>query len=57
MGEDDFMGEEGNPLEGGGAVGGSAADEFVLAVGPSDESGLAELMNNAAGEALENQVF
>jgi hypothetical protein len=35
MGEDDFVGEEGNPLKGGGAVGPGAADEFVFAVGPA----------------------
>ena len=56
MGEDDFVGEEGNPLKGGGAVGPGAADQFVFAVRPADESSLTELSNNAAGETLGNQV-
>ena len=56
MGEDDFVGEEGNPLKGGSAVGPGAADQFVFAVRPADESSLTELSNNAAGETLGDQV-
>jgi hypothetical protein len=50
MGEYDFVGEEGDPFKVGGAIGGRAAEEFVLvaaplAIIPTDESGLAELAN------------
>jgi len=39
------------------AVGERAADEFVLAIGQPDESGRAELADEAATAALRNDVF
>ena len=43
MREHDFVGEERHPFEGVGTVGVRAADEFMLAVGESDEFGLTKL--------------
>jgi len=43
MREHDFVGEERHPFEGVSAVGIGAADEFMLAVGESDEFGLTKL--------------
>ena len=52
MVEHDFMGEQGNPVEGRRAVGVAATDQFVLAVAMLDEPGPAKLLDDAAGDAL-----
>jgi hypothetical protein len=57
VGEYDFVGEERDPFEGGGAVVVGAANQFVLAIGDFYQSGLAELADEAGAETLENDVF
>ena len=56
-GEHDVVGEEGNPLDGGDAVGRGAADQFVLAAGLFHQFGLAELADDLKAVALRNQIF
>jgi len=55
--EDNFMGKQGYPFKGGGAVSVRAANEFVLAIGQLYQSGLAELVDEVATESLRNEVF
>ena len=57
VGEDDLVGEEGDPFEGVRAVGGGAANEFVLAVAMFDEPGGAELLDNLAGDACRCEMI
>jgi hypothetical protein len=52
MVEHDFMGEQGNPIEGRRAVGVAAAYQFVLTVAVLDESGSAKLLDDVAGDVL-----
>ena len=56
VGEDDFVGKQRGPFKCSGAVGVRAADEFVLTVGQFHQFGLAELADEAAAEALRNDV-
>ncbi len=55
--EHDFVGEEGGPLKGGGAVGIGAAEEFVLAIGLANQLGVAKLAADPAAAALGKEVF
>jgi hypothetical protein len=55
--EHDFMREERRPFKGVGAVGVGAPDQFVVAVGLSNQFGVAELSNNLAAVALRDDVF
>lgn len=57
MGEHDFMGEERRPFKGGGAVGITAADQLVLAVGLANQFGVAKLADDLAAVALWEDVF
>ena len=57
MREDDFVGEDRRPFEGGGAIGVSTADEFMLPVGQADEAGFAELADEVVALPLGNQIF
>ena len=57
VGEHDFVGEERGPLEGGGAVGIGAADEFMLAIGEFYEFGPSKLLDQLLATALGNQIF
>ena len=50
--EHDFMREERRPFKGSGAVGIGAADKLVLAVGPANQFGVAELSDDLAAVAL-----
>jgi len=49
--EDNLVGEQGDPLEGFGAVGRAATNELVLAVEMFDKPGGAKLLDDAAGVA------
>ena len=55
--EDDFVGEERDPFEGGRVVGGGAPDESVPAVGMAEQLGLAEAANERAGGGVRNERF
>ena len=55
--EHDFMGEERRPFKGVGAVGIGAADKFVLAVGPANQFGCAELADDLVAAALRDDIF
>jgi hypothetical protein len=57
MREHDFMREERRPFKGIGAVGVSAADKFVLAVGLAFQFGVTELADDLAAVALRDDVF
>jgi len=57
VGKDDLVGEERNPLEGGGAVGVGAAEELVLAVEKSDKFCLAELADDLVLVVRRNPIF
>jgi hypothetical protein len=51
--EHDVVGEERNPLTGGGKIRGVTADQFVFAVLMPDQSGFAELLDDPAGAAFD----
>ena len=57
MREDDFVGNERRPFKGGGTVGIGAADQLMLTVGQTNETGFAELADKLTTRALGNQVF
>jgi hypothetical protein len=57
MRKHDFVGKERRPFKGSGAVGVGATDQFMLAVGQTDETGFAELADEVTTMALRNQVF
>jgi hypothetical protein len=57
MGEHNFMREQRYPFKGFVAVSVGAANEFVLAIGPAQELGRAELTNDPLVVALWNEVI
>ena len=55
--EHNFMGEQRGPFIGGGTVGIGAAEEFMLAVGPANQLGVAELADDMVAVALRDEVY
>jgi len=57
MREHNFVRKQRNPFKGFVAVGGGPANEFVLAIGPAQEFGRAELANNLPAMTLRDEMI